>query len=1258
VLAQEPGKPPAQDDREKAEESNSLPVFPLFESEHFARADFNEFVKEAVDFIKKHPDSPQAELLMNFMQAYSNRATNYNEVFEPALEEILQGDLENGFNKETYQASLARYYRKRGLKEKADTTRTYDGYCLDCLMIGPFGSSYRACADVVYEPEKDLLENEIEPELVSKKYRGSDEFRGICWRKYPYVTPVRNPYVSPFSYLRPSGGLAYVLVQIKSPEARPVIFDINAGGRFKVWLNRSLLLDVDDSLRRETDSHLLAVNLVEGYNQVLIKLPGGSVRLGVRDLKGRLVQDIELEKELKIHPVKVQSDPVYKGDYNGGALAYYSKLVKEKPDNPVARCAYSLMLAGYGKDVEALEEAQEAVKLAKDNLFVSYFASLRYRNAPHYPRAMARNKAKSFWDAIIEADPKFVLAHEKIARYLTEDDKHEDAVKLINEKILDQDLANLGTHTLLMEIYNSMGWEREKMAQVKEIEKLKPASEWFYDYWAGYYSSHNNPEKAWELTKKSYELNKSGTWFLSRKASRFLERGRLDEALEIYLEIARLRPENYWTMYSIVNIYRMQGKYDRAIEQRKKMLELRPEDASDYQAIGELYHEWGKVDEAVEWYNKSLVLLPSNWTLRRYVQYLTGEDEDYSKPYALSDEEVMELIKSAPGKDAYPKASNLKVLDEVISKIQADGSESSYIRKVYKVLDISGKDRHATPYIRGEVLEVRTIQPDGTILEPSSVYGSFTMPSLKENVCIECRSRSDGGYGGSSRSSYESDRWFFQDEGYDEPMMKCRRVLIISKKATDKMTADLLKKFGREAWSFLDFADLKQNMIEEKGVVFTREEDEDSIVLSWTSDKMPRIEPEPFMPPRREILPNAYFISRRTWSDFTEALKERTFVYGVIPTKLIRKKAAEIVGDKTGQFEQVKALYGWCMTNIKGGYGGGEAHAILLEERGSRDTLFLAFLNVLGIPFDTVLVGPDPFTDPDTEWEIPRPGYYSRSLIRVKPSDHEPLYVSLATRYLPLGKIPEYCQGGPLYTPDEGITTRKMSRDDLDKRADKEYFEVDLETLICRARLTRPKSSSYGQKEYYKDITTRERKQSVERYANRYFPGAVLKKYELPELEKIGRMFEINFTCEVPNFLTVKKDGSIIAKTGIQPLEMQSAYADKSKREFDMVLRSINLDRTQVTIELGEKFEVVQLPTSVNIHNDFGTYVLTFSQDGSTITIKRRFTFLPQRIKTEQYDNFLEFCRTIDEAEVGRIILKEKEKTPEAPKPEDGPQEK
>jgi hypothetical protein len=142
----------------------------------------------------------------------------------------------------------------------------------------------------------------------------------------------------------------------------------------------------------------------------------------------------------------------------------------------------------------------------------------------------------------------------------------------------------------------------------------------------------------------------------------------------------------------------------------------------------------------------------------------------------------------------------------------------------------------------------------------------------------------------------------------------------------------------------------------------------------------------------------------------------------------------------------------------------------------------------------------------------------------------------------------------------------------------------------------------------------------------------------------VGRPFEIDFVCNAPNLLTLKKEtGEVTARTGMEPLKLQSKYTEKPERELPLFISSRHLSRVEIEIETTDKYELKKLPSDFILDTEFGYYALTFSQNAGKIQIKRTFNLLPQRIKKEKYPDFIKFCTRIDEAELARIILKEKE---------------
>jgi tetratricopeptide (TPR) repeat protein len=1216
-------------------------LFPGLDSEEFGKNNFDALFELFSSHIVSSPDSPSAELALSLLFDYQKRFSDFDKL-EGVLEDVLQKDLKNGRNKQFYKSALARFYRKRGLKEKVEELNLIDGYVRECLFIGPFGVCRSASNDVEYEIEKDLIRSTPDEKILDKTYTGTNRFRKITYEKLPAIADKETTSVDLTRHMR-EGGLAYALIQFESPEEKVLVLDTGISSSFKVWFNRSLLLSADRIKERLPRNFFVPVLASKGWNQILLKLPYASFTLRISDTDGNPAKGLKFEKEKVYHPVGSIGKVPAELSFNAGALAYYQKLVKEGSQDPQALCAFSYLLGEEDLYVEALDEAQEAARLAPDNLNVLFFLATRFEGAQHYSNAMKKSKAREIYTKIIEKDANFAPAREKLASYLADDDKPEKAVDEY-EKVFGSGLASFYTRALLTDIYRSQNWQYEELAQVKEMEKLRPNSETVLDYWRGYYYSVGNSEKAFEFAEKQHRIDQTGNWFKYTIASRLLTRGELEKALEIYTELARENPDEVSYIAEIARIYRDLGKFDESVAQYRKLLEVHLESESYYTAIGDIYREQGKIEAALENYKKALLLEPGNSNLRGYIQYLQKEDEDFSKEFAISDSKVKEMIAQAGGKDKYPKAKNLTILDEMITLIQTDGSSSSYVHAVHKILDYSGKDVHATPRLGGEVEEVRTILPDGTVLEPASVYGSFTMPGLCENACIEYKYRDDTS---DSRSAlgYETGKFYYEDPSLDEPFILSRQIVIVKKAPREKSEADFLSSVGLIPNSVLEEMQTVQKNIPQDKISFTKLEREDCVIFIWEARDMPRVEEEAHRPHIDEFLPFAYLVTARTWERLNEAFKDRQVRDDIKLTPLIIETAKKITEGKTTEADVVKALYEFCHREIKFGSRAPQAHAVLLEKEGDRDSLFLAFLKACGIDFEIVLVGSDPLTvSPPVEWEIPRDYYFPHPLTLVKPKGSAPIWIIGSIRYLPLGKIPEYVQGAPAFIPGEKEGKIVfLPREPLDEVSTKETFSINLADLTVTGKIVMPSAFSYASKEYYKDLPLEERRKAIERIANRYFPGAQIEKSAMPDLEVVGRPFEIDFVCKAPNLLTVKKETEeVTAKTGMEPLEMQSNYIEKPERELPLFISTQNLSRVEIEIDTTDKYELKKLPQDLVLDTEFGYYALTFRQGGGKIQVKRTFNLLPQRIKKEKYPDFIKFCAKIDEAELARIVLTQK----------------
>ncbi len=90
----------------------------------------------------------------------------------------------------------------------------------------------------------------------------------------------------------------------------------------------------------------------------------------------------------------------------------------------------------------------------------------------------------------------------------------------------------------------------------------------------------------------------------------------------------------------------------------------------------------------------------------------------------------------------------------------------------------------------------------------------------------------------------------------------------------------------------------------------------DTTVYTWTMTDMPPIIPEPYMPPRRDVLPGVVFCLQKDWSYFFNRLKpmfEKRFQL----TEAVKRKVDELVEGARDIHEKIARLYLFCQKEIR-----------------------------------------------------------------------------------------------------------------------------------------------------------------------------------------------------------------------------------------------------------------------------------------------------------------------------------------------------
>jgi len=329
----------------------------------------------------------------------------------------------------------------------------------------------------------------------------------------------------------------------------------------------------------------------------------------------------------------------------------------------------------------------------------------------------------------------------------------------------------------------------------------------------------------------------------------------------------------------------------------------------------------------------------------------------------LDDPLISRLVANAPGKFFYPDSGFLTLYRLTEKHLHKDGSYTHTERIVQKVLLERGESLGSVArYFKKdeETLEVdfaRTINPDGTVtpiteaaLDVSSVNPDtpeyekqqqlkFAMKRVGEDSILDYqitkrRSQTD------LLNPFAASMMF---QG-TEPILESELRIIIPR---DRKLA---------------VAKLRADHIEAE-----TEEVGEEIVYTFKRKTIPRIIPEPYMPPWADLAPLILAAEQTTWDDVGDAYRQ-ALLAGSTPSPAMKKKVAELVDGAVDVEDRARRVYRYFAKEIRHIWVGPDEYsyaprpvAEVFEKHAGNTTdkaaLLRAMLCEAGVPADVVLTG-------------------------------------------------------------------------------------------------------------------------------------------------------------------------------------------------------------------------------------------------------------------------------------------------------------
>jgi tetratricopeptide (TPR) repeat protein len=1008
------------------------------------------------------------------------------------------------------------------------------------------------------------------------------------------------------------------MARVRSDAPRTVALKVWCTDSFAVFVN-GRECNVSDRIRDRVPSPVwTTARLESGWNRVLVKI-AGRARFAIKfaDAKtGDPLRDIEAGDPLMSEPEPhADGAPEARGFKTATERAIAAA---ESSGDARAAAAAALLLGDEGREWEAytyLSQAAAAApalaKVEQANMLASHGRFLATFN--ELPPIQRKLRAKESFAAALAAVPAHHSATLRMARYDNEDDKPDAAVNALQKYAVENPTPMVWM--TIAEIAKARTWEREAIDAAEAALALAPNHADAVRFLAAYDRQYGNTERHADRMRRLIAIDAADSNAHDALIRDLRARGQDDAALARLQELSDRWPASIGYRRQIGLVLRNLGRLDESLAVWRELGALVPQEESYARDEGAVLELQGKTDEAIAAYERSLALQGYQPNLWRALKRLRGQGEDFAKRFEPNVEQILaELPSDEELTKTYPKAVALTLLDHSVVSIHPDGSASSIVHMVYKVLNEKGVAKYGDLPNAGELLDIRTILPDGTVMTPTGLgRRSYNMEGLVPGVVIQHRYLVHQRAG---RKGYDGGQFFFQDfefRGQPNPVFHSRYVVIADSGSVPTYEK---RNYGGDA-----------EVVEFDGKVATIFEKRD----------MPRIEWEQGMPPKEEIVPYVDYSPAPTMDDANwELLAGRD---DTRTSPVLRDALTGVIDPEMGDTAKLHAIYDFVNTTITGEFGmGGSPASILLEKAGDREQLFEAMVREAGIPY--TLGRAMAWNGHARDLTRPTSNMFNAAFLYLQPRDGKPMPFFMGARHAPFGLVPPpyrgsfafLCSedGGRIVTlPAGGPRTDNGARFDVTLGADAEATRVGGD-VVYRS------GGGYRFKRQLEEMSQDDRRKFAEGQLSGYFASPTLSDFAFPGVESRGEPLTVYLQGTMPQYLSPQGD-RFVAGLGLPTSDMTSNYVHRPTRLYDLILNVRDEGVDEYTVELGDAFEIATLPADHLAVNELGTYSLTFRLDGTALHVRRERHLQPARYTPEQYGGFVAWCKAIDDAEQAKI---------------------
>lgn len=1142
-----------------------------------------------------------------------------------------------------YAARLLAYARlRRGDLQQAQDFFSKTGYVSDWLVVGPFDNEGKGGFEQLFGPD----DHPEEPIIPGRAYSGKE--RPVRYRKLPAV--FKYGWIDLGHVFRPTSHICghlttYVHGTKKEDQAlaRAITLWMGADGAHRVTFNGEVVIEEKAYRGFDTGRSAATVTLRPGKNRLSVKVCGEQssplFALRLADAQGEVDPTLFATSELlaseeakenvraalegpnpskvkaPVAPMHVVSEIAANPGASAADLELAARyLVETEGDDPTIHQARDLAARAAQKK-RSVELQLLLVRLAEDRNAAEAALQIAEGLAPagHVEVLLARAAQLGTGPSPLDAFPVY-------------------------DRVLSIDPNNLTALQGRVELYNRAGLRRAALDALERAYVRRPHSVLLANMVASQRKALGLSVLAQNAADQYLALRFDDTTVLTERLELALARRDKDAALHFLQRIQKSDPQSLWTYRLAARVHLALGDPARALLDLEQGQDIAPEDIGVLKSLADHKGRLGKRQEQLALLQEILRLRPQEVEVRKYVEHIAPPELPEDERYAQAPQEFLKhRYASANG---HPRRT---LQDLTVSTVYESGLSRQFRQIVFQPLTDAAaatSRQYAFQYQadqqRVELKGAKVYRADGSIDEaiesgegaandPSiSMYTSartyyVQFPRLEPGDVVELRYRIDDITPRNEFADYFGDVVYLQS---DEPIASTKYVLVTPK-----------------ARPFM--IDKHLPGLNEKVTVTDHQR-----IYEFEAKNVPPVQPEQGMPPWSEVLGFVHVSTYKSW----DALGK--WYWGLVKDQFdldqeTRNILQKIVQDKPTLEDKVRAVYAWVIKNTRyvalefGIYGFKPRRCVQTVHRGWGDckdkaTVIVTFLRELGIEAHLVIL------------RTQMRGDFHSNLASLAPFDHAIAYVPALNLYLDgtaeqtgIHELPVMDHGalGLLILDGKAKLVRlpkASSRQNVVTRTLDATLEPSGSAKLNFAYEVRGFSAPSFRQRYGAESNRKDRLASD---LGSEFPGLVIEapSVRTNDLTNNEQPVTLALAAAAPQF--ARREGATLSVPVTVQSRLTPQYAALSSRTQDVRIAGFSTQVQRVSLKLPKGAKVEAAPPAAEVKSRFGSYRVSYEQDGQTIVVESALSLDVDRVTPKDYPEFRRFCVAADQALGHRLVV-------------------